>query len=47
MVPFVGNETMYVNFDKCYKFEVVNDKLKQTADEEFNCAGHLEADTKA
>ncbi|KMQ92559.1 hypothetical protein RF55_7436 [Lasius niger] len=46
MAPFIGNKTVYVNYDSCYKYEVINGEIVRTVDEDLSCPEHEEADTK-
>ncbi|XP_067640047.1 uncharacterized protein CAH3 isoform X1 [Eurosta solidaginis] len=46
MAPFIANRQIYLNFDKCYKYGVVNNCVQRTEDFNLNCPAHEEADTK-
>ncbi|GFW95006.1 uncharacterized protein TNCV_476051 [Trichonephila clavipes] len=45
MYPFIGNKTIYLSFDKCYSFRVVNNKIIRSIEESLSCDEH-EADTR-
>ncbi|CAG9768495.1 unnamed protein product [Ceutorhynchus assimilis] len=44
--PFIGNKIINLNFDLCYRFEVINGEVVKTTDDQLICEGHEEADTK-
>ncbi|XP_067613930.1 serine/threonine-protein kinase Wnk isoform X4 [Eurosta solidaginis] len=44
--PFVGNKTIYINYDQCYKYKVNNGHVERTHDVLLSCPAHEEADTK-
>lgn len=46
MASFFAGKTIYVNHDKCYKYEILNDNVIQTEEIELSCPNHEEADTK-
>lgn len=46
MVPFIGEKTIYINHDICYKYEKQDEKIHRTVEENLNCTAHEEADTK-
>lgn len=46
MAAFIGNKTIYLNFDYCYKYEVYDGKVNKTLDDNLSCPDHEEADTK-
>ncbi|XP_011171576.3 uncharacterized protein LOC105204222 [Solenopsis invicta] len=46
MALFIGNKTIYLNFDYCYKYEVHDGKVNKTLDDNLSCPDHEEADTK-
>ncbi|CAG9763477.1 unnamed protein product [Ceutorhynchus assimilis] len=44
--PFIGNKIINLNFDLCYRFEVINGEVVKTTDDQLICEGYEEADTK-
>lgn len=46
VIPFIGNKTIYLNFDRCHAYEVLNGRVEKTIDEQLSCEKHEEADTK-
>nr|CAH7741159.1 unnamed protein product [Callosobruchus chinensis] len=46
MAPLIGNKTIYINFDLCYKYVVNNGQVERTHDMHLSCPAHEEADTK-
>lgn len=46
MAPFIGNKLIKVNFIECRSFNVINNKVVSTIDENLSCPEHEEADTK-
>nr|CAH7764796.1 unnamed protein product [Callosobruchus chinensis] len=44
--PLIGNKTIYINFDLCYKYVVYNGQVERTHDMHLSCPAHEEADTK-
>lgn len=46
VAPFIGNKTIYVNYDQCYKYVVCNGVIEKTLDLPLSCPAHEEADTK-
>ncbi|GFS64407.1 uncharacterized protein TNCV_3955781 [Trichonephila clavipes] len=45
MHPFIGNKTIYLSFDKCYSYHVVNNQVIRSIEESLSCDEH-EADTR-
>lgn len=45
MVNLIKNKTIYLNYDKCYKYEVRNLIINKTIEETLT-TNHLKADTK-
>lgn len=45
VAPFIS-KILYVNYEKCYKYEVINDKVIRTEYSHLRCQDHEEADTK-
>nr|CAH7731609.1 unnamed protein product [Callosobruchus chinensis] len=46
MAPLIGNKTIYINFDLCYKYVVNNGQVERTHDMHLSCPAHEEDDTK-
>ncbi|GFW32885.1 uncharacterized protein TNCV_1774521 [Trichonephila clavipes] len=46
MYPFIGNKTIYLSFDKCYLYRVVNNHVIRSIEESLSCEEHEEADTR-
>ena len=46
MVPFIGNKTVFVNYESCFKFQVIDQKIIRSEIVELSCPEHEEADTK-
>lgn len=46
MVTFIGNTLIKLNYDSCYSYNVKNNVVKMTIDEDITCNDHEEADTK-
>lgn len=46
MSHFFENKILYVNYDICYRYEVINEKVIRTVDNIQSCPDHEEADTK-
>lgn len=46
MAPFIGEKTIYINYDLCYKFKKHNEKIIKSIKQTLNCTAHEEADTK-
>ncbi|KAL3279889.1 hypothetical protein HHI36_017395 [Cryptolaemus montrouzieri] len=46
MLPFIGNKNIYVSFNKCYSYKVLNNKVIKTIEESLSCEEHEEADTR-
>lgn len=46
MAPFFNGKTVYVNYESCYKYEIINDKVTTTLCEDLSCPAHEEADSK-
>ncbi|CAH1173831.1 unnamed protein product [Phaedon cochleariae] len=44
--PFIGNKTIFINYDQCYKYKVNNGHVERTHDVSSTCPAHEEADTK-
>lgn len=44
--PFLGVKNVYINYDKCYKYEVINGKIVKSLCSKYTCSLHEEADTK-
>lgn len=44
--PFIGNKTIFVNYDKCYMYQVTNNHVPRSEDFDLSCPAHEEADTK-
>ncbi|GFW70085.1 uncharacterized protein TNCV_2215381 [Trichonephila clavipes] len=45
MYPFIGNKTIYLSFDKCYSYCVVNNQVIRSIEESLSCDEH-EVDTR-
>ncbi|CAF4946604.1 unnamed protein product [Pieris macdunnoughi] len=46
MASYIGNKTIYINYEFCYKYEVQNNEVLRTLDHNLSCPAHEEADTK-
>ncbi|CAH2015292.1 unnamed protein product [Acanthoscelides obtectus] len=46
MVPFIGNKIIYVSFNKCYSYKVLNNKVVRSIEESLSCEEHEEADSR-
>lgn len=46
MAPFMNGKVLYINFDKCYKFETINNKVQRVEVANLSCPAHEEVDTK-
>lgn len=46
IAPFIGNKTIFVNYESCYKFTVADDRVVRSVEENLSCPQHEEADTK-
>ncbi|CAG9770346.1 unnamed protein product [Ceutorhynchus assimilis] len=46
MSPYFGDRTVLVNYEKCFKFEVIDNKVVRTVEEDLLCSEHLEAESK-
>lgn len=46
MTPFMNGKVLYINFDKCYKFETINNEVQRVEVPNLSCPSHEEADTK-
>ncbi|CAF4875188.1 unnamed protein product [Pieris macdunnoughi] len=46
MLPFIGNKNIYVSFNKCYSYKVINNKVIKTIEESLSCEEHEEADSR-
>lgn len=46
MSPYIMNKTIFVNYENCFKFEVINNNVIRTVEDDVSCPEHLEADTK-
>lgn len=46
MAPLIGNKEIYINFEKCYKYKVINNHVERTDVLSLACPAHEEADTK-
>lgn len=46
MIPFIGNNQVYINFRQCHSFTVSNNKVMSEINEDLSCPQHEEADTK-
>ncbi|GFW59309.1 uncharacterized protein TNCV_2910541 [Trichonephila clavipes] len=40
MYPFIGNKTIYISFDKCYSYHVVNNQVIRSIEESLSCDEH-------
>ncbi|GFX88625.1 uncharacterized protein TNCV_2660361 [Trichonephila clavipes] len=40
MYPFIGNKTIYLSFDKCYSYRVVNNQVIRSIEESLSCDEH-------
>ncbi|CAH2096953.1 unnamed protein product [Euphydryas editha] len=46
MIPFIGNNKIFINFRQCHSFTVINNKVMSEIHEDLSCSEHEEADTK-
>ncbi|GFX24619.1 uncharacterized protein TNCV_3343991 [Trichonephila clavipes] len=46
MYPFIRNKTIYLSFDKCYSYHVLNNQVIRSIEESLSCEEHEEADTR-
>ncbi|KAF9406799.1 hypothetical protein HW555_012938, partial [Spodoptera exigua] len=46
MIPFIGNNQVFINFRQCHSFTVSNNKVMSEINEDLSCPQHEEADTK-
>ncbi|GFU51383.1 uncharacterized protein TNCV_4752491 [Trichonephila clavipes] len=46
MYPFIGNKTIYLSFDKCYSYHVLNNQVIRSIEESLSCEEHEEDDTR-
>ncbi|CAG9764395.1 unnamed protein product [Ceutorhynchus assimilis] len=46
MSSYFGDRTVFINHEKCFKFEVIDNKIARTVEEDLSCSEHLEADSK-
>ena len=46
MVPFIGNKNIYLSFNKCYSYKVLDNKVIKTIEESLSCEEHEEADSR-
>ncbi|CAH2108531.1 unnamed protein product [Euphydryas editha] len=46
MIPFIGNNKIFINFRQCHFFTVTKNKVMSEIHEDLSCSEHEEADTK-
>lgn len=46
LAEFIKDKTIFLNFDNCYSYEVVNGEVIKSVNVNFSCPDHEEADTK-
>lgn len=46
LAAFMNNKILYLNFDKCYRYESINHEMLVTQVDALSCPLHEEADTK-
>jgi len=46
IVPFLSNKKMLLNFDQCYQYEVENEYVLFSVNDNYTIESHEEADTK-
>ncbi|GFX06323.1 uncharacterized protein TNCV_505421 [Trichonephila clavipes] len=44
MFPFIGNKTIYLRFDNCYSYRIVNNQVIRSIEESLSCEEHEEAE---
>lgn len=46
MVPFIGNNYIYISFNKCYTYKVLNNKVIKPIEISLSCEEHKESDSR-
>lgn len=46
MASYIGNKTIYINYELCYTYELKSNEVVRTVDHNISCPAHEEADTK-
>uniref|UniRef100_A0A6P7FYQ7 Uncharacterized protein LOC114335591 n=1 Tax=Diabrotica virgifera virgifera TaxID=50390 RepID=A0A6P7FYQ7_DIAVI len=46
MKSIIGNKTIFLNYDSCFVYKVINNEVSRIIDHELSCPDHEEADTK-